>query len=170
MIGDLRGTAEAGASADFEDTEVVGGFVVHVIAHTVKLRMDRFAYQIRCRNWRSSGVLIKLDIFPECWGYPGFVGNDNDKALFIVREINGLPEAIPIGNPFPFHIGQCPIRPDFGNNPIDIGFFDQGNPAIIIGGISASRREINDQPGHQVLEDRIGGMGFRELLEVMGCV
>jgi hypothetical protein len=56
MVGDLRGTAQAGAGGHFEDTEVVDGYCVHVMAHTVKLRNDRFAYHIRCRFRRSSGV------------------------------------------------------------------------------------------------------------------
>jgi hypothetical protein len=42
------------------------------------------------------------------------------------------------------------------------------NPAIILGGISASGREINDQPGHQVFDEGIDGMDFRELLQVIG--
>ncbi len=42
------------------------------------------------------------------------------------------------------------------------------SPGIILGVISASGREINDQPGYQVPDDWISGMGFGELLEVMG--
>ena len=29
---------------------------------------------------------------------------------------------------------------------------------------------IHDQPGYQVLDDQLGGMGFRELLQVMGVL
>ncbi len=42
------------------------------------------------------------------------------------------------------------------------------NPAIILGGVRTSGREIHDQPGHQILDKGIGGMGFGELFQVMG--
>ena len=79
-----------------------------------------------------------------------------------------MPEAIPLGDPLPFHIGQLPIRPDFRDHPINVLFprsrQSSHHPRVII----ASGREIHDQPGHQVLDDGIGGMGFGELLQVMG--
>ena len=51
---------------------------------------------------------------------------------------------------------------------IGASLLDQADPAIIVGVVSTSGREIHDQPGHQVLDDGIGGMGFGELLQVMG--
>ena len=47
---------------------------------------------------------------------------------------------------------------------IGASLLDQADPAIIVGVVSTSGREIHDQPGHQVLDDGIGGMGFGELL------
>ncbi len=43
------------------------------------------------------------------------------------------------------------------------------NPPIILGVIRASRWEIHDQPGYQGFDEGIGGMGLREIVQVIGC-
>ncbi len=70
--------------------------------------------------------------------------------------LNGFPESVLIGSPFPGHIGKFPIRSDFRDLAIDILLFGQGNPAIIIGAISATHWGMDHQSFLQVFDYRVG--------------
>ena len=73
------------------------------------------------------------------------------------------------GDAFPEDVRQRPVFPDFAEDPIDIVLLDQADPAIVVGSVGTVFGEMDDQAIYQILNQGIGRVGVREIVEVIGC-
>ncbi len=115
-----------------------------------------------------SGIEVVLDAFTEGIRQPGGARDQEDETLLVVSQVPRLIVAIREPDAFPQDVCQRPVCPDSGEDPINIVLFDQANPAIVVRSVCTVFGEIDDQAIDQVLNQGIGGVGVREIVQVLG--